>query len=58
MPSQHIGVQSDGVVGLPPVQDQPKILSVQMELHLSEFDYPPSSQNSSGEITFESPHIV
>ena len=40
------------------MQDQPKTLFVHNELHLSVFDYPPSSQNSSGEITFESPHIV
>jgi len=56
MLSQQVVTQFEGEDGLPPVHDQPEMLAVQSELHLSRFNMSPSSHASSGETTFESPH--
>lgn len=58
IPSQQIGEHVEGLLESPPVHVHPKMFPVHVELQRSEFDYPPSSQNSSGVITLLSPQTV
>jgi len=48
--------QFEGLKASPPVQYHPDTLSKQAELHLVDPSVSPSSQNSSGAATLESPH--
>ena len=45
-PFPHVSIQVEGEVEEPPVQVQPETLPVQILLHLSRFDWSPSSQAS------------
>jgi len=50
-------MQIEGVFKSPPEQYQPRALPEQSDLHFDEPSKSPSSQNSLGVITLESPHI-